>query len=92
MCGRAVQTVSTSHAAARSLGIKSQAEFISNAMQCTGQESKHHAAQQAPSEVQGSDHSVDDNFNMSPGMDAAVIWMENGKMKMDRKVYVVDDS
>lgn len=30
-----------------------------------------------------------DNFNMSPGMSAAVIWMDDGELKMDKKVYVL---
>jgi hypothetical protein len=85
MCGRAAQTVSTSQIAAASLGITNLSRIQrEGSMPDTSNEIKYD-----DSEV-GANNTDKDNFNMSPGMDAAVIWMENGQLKMDRKMYVHD--
>jgi hypothetical protein len=79
MCGRAAQTATTTRVAAATFGV-----------------SRPDKAADVPSKGQDTDM-VDssssgdgdrDNYNLSPGMDAAVIWIEHGELKMDRKVYV----
>ena len=83
MCGRAAQTVHASYAAARSLGIsppatKAKEEAGNDEGEADGSSSTSYRGDR-------------DNYNMSPGMDAAVIWEEVGQLKMDRKVYVYVD-
>jgi hypothetical protein len=82
MCGRAAQTVHASHIAAGSLGLKIRTV---NQHGAATTDVSHEPKYQ---ELHGNSFSERDNYNLSPGMDAAVIWMEHGELKMDRKVYV----
>mmetsp|Transcript_73677 Transcript_73677/g.213444 ORF Transcript_73677/g.213444 Transcript_73677/m.213444 type:complete len:101 (+) Transcript_73677:200-502(+) len=88
MCGRAAQTVHASHCAASSFGLdvssrptaaKKQDDFEND----DGSQNHEGGSSVAYQKIDR------DNYNMSPGMDAAVMWMENGRLKMDRKVYVI---
>ena len=84
MCGRAAQTAHAIQFAANFFGVPRR-----NA-DASARETPH-----IPPETQGGDpkHASSssakeyrDNYNLSPGMDAVVIWLENGELKMDRKV------
>jgi len=83
MCGRAAQTVYASQVAASCLGVKNVSGNQGKAV--TSEPSVEH---QDNFVHDGRSHSERDNYNMSPGMDAAVMWMEDGELRMDRKVYV----
>ena len=85
MCGRAAQTVYASQVAAACLGVKDNSGNQSNAVTS---ESSVEQNYQDKFVHDGHTHSERDNYNMSPGMDAAVMWMEDGELRMDRKVYV----
>jgi len=82
MCGRAAQTVHASHVAAASLGIKNQSRNHNDVAPSELSDGKSHSYVLPD----GKGMSESDNYNMSPGMDAAVIWMDGGELKMDRKV------
>lgn len=83
MCGRAAQTVYAAHCAASSFGIPRPAAAAPPSEQ--NDESKQN--EEAPAGETAKKYSGErDNYNMSPGMDASVIWEENGKLQMDRKM------
>ena len=83
MCGRAAQTVAATLVAAATFGVSKGTE--TNDVPSAGQNSGTFAS---PTNSGKLDLTSRDNYNMSPGMDAAVIWMEKGELKMGRKVYV----
>lgn len=85
MCGRAAQTAHAIQFAANFFGVPAR-----NADTSTREPPN------LPPEAQGGDPANEsfssakrtrDNYNLSPGMDAVVIWLENGELKMDRKVW-----
>jgi hypothetical protein len=83
MCGRAAQTGNTTQIVANSFGVSRSSGANDVSIQ-GGNANMLDSSRNA-----GNLRNIDrDNYNMSPGMDAAVIWMENGELKMDRKVYV----
>jgi putative SOS response-associated peptidase YedK len=87
MCGRAVQTVGVAVNAARRFGVSP-----SNASSSSSS-AMHSSSSSSPAEEQSHDTTTKlddiprDNFNMSPGMDAIVIYMEDGKLKLDKKKW-----
>ena len=80
MCGRAAQTVHASQVAAVCLGVKKLSGNQCAAVASSVEQSEESFVQD------GRSHQERDNYNMSPGMDAAVMWMEDGELRMDRKV------
>lgn len=92
MCGRAVQTVQAAHFAASSFGaqrLSHPGEPRNDTAFDQSNDDTNNGGPSDSSDPREKYSNVDrDNYNMSPGMDAAVIWMENGELKMDRKVYV----
>ncbi len=78
MCGRAAQTVHSIHIASNSFGVPTTSRQISAGIVSHSSE----VTSDLP-RVGGEERN---NYNLSPGMDAAVIWMENGELTMDRKV------
>lgn len=81
MCGRAAQTVHAAQVAAANFGV-SRANKAMN-VPLRGQSA---GGTDSASNVDKYGNGDRDNYNMSPGMDAAVIWIENGELKTDRKV------
>lgn len=83
MCGRAAQTAHAIQFAANFFGVppgnpnSSTRESRNLPPEAQG-DAKHESLSS------GKEHR--DNYNLSPGMDATVIWLENGELKMDRKV------
>jgi len=82
MCGRAAQTHHAVRAAAESLGLASSSASQNNET----------ATAAAPSRNQSTSSSSNieewqDNYNMSPGMDALVIWKVGDSVKISRKVW-----
>jgi putative SOS response-associated peptidase YedK len=79
MCGRAAQTL---HAA------KLGAEMVGAPL--VGLDDRRGGSPENASPIkdaESSDHEQRDNYNMSPGMDAAVIWKDDGELKTGRKVW-----
>jgi putative SOS response-associated peptidase YedK len=77
MCGRAAQTLDAANLAGASLG----------ATPNNFQTSSGSSINQGSSHDKSDDYELQDNYNMSPGMDAIVMWKEDGKIRMDRKVW-----
>lgn len=84
MCGRFAQTTNATHVAASSFGVSRASKASDISAHGRNSDSVDDFSSKS-GELGNGDR---DNYNMSPGMDAAVIWMENGELKMDRKVYV----
>ena len=82
MCGRAAQTYRAASAAADSLGVE-----VAQVSPITDPTANAAAKEEMTSG--GDEHeSVFDNYNMSPGMDAFVIWKDGGgKLQMSRKTW-----
>jgi hypothetical protein len=83
MCGRAAQTAIATQIAAASFGVPRASR--ANDVAAQGHTTDSVDSSRSTGKLGNGDR---DNYNMSPGMDAAVMWMENGELKMDRKVYV----
>ena len=102
MCGRAAQTVQVAQAAANALGahtgiIRVRRPRRGNESGNNGLTNRSMAGASTSttpaSNIQeiamaniGLEEGSRDNYNMSPGMDASVIWMEDGEFKVDQKV------
>lgn len=95
MCGRAVQTSNAAFSATRSLGAASSEDHNEETSSSAGQdEEQSNQHQQDQNEEEQRPHQRD-NYNMSPGMDAVVIYMDhphhqNSKprtIKAGRKVW-----
>lgn len=83
MCGRFAQTTNATHVAASSFGVSRASKASDISAHGRNSDSVDDFSSKS-GELGNGDR---DNYNMSPGMDAAVIWMENGELKMDRKVW-----
>mmetsp|Transcript_27521 Transcript_27521/g.42363 ORF Transcript_27521/g.42363 Transcript_27521/m.42363 type:complete len:364 (+) Transcript_27521:69-1160(+) len=80
MCGRAAQTLQAAKDGAELVGVPLVG--IDEHRGSNGQDD--------PFEGKGAGsggHEQRDNYNMSPGMDALIIWNECGRLKMGRKVW-----
>lgn len=89
MCGRAAQTVNAAHFAASSFGAKQPEHTKRKAPADSSSSQDKVESTRSSTDSSNADAYAKqdrDNYNMSPGMDAAVIWMENGELKIDRKV------
>lgn len=77
MCGRAAQTVGVANLAGDSLGATP-----------SGHRTRPERSNQntTTSHTSRNEYEPKDNYNLSPGMDAVVMWKEEGKLIMDRKV------
>ena len=81
MCGRAAQTAHAIQFAANFFGVphrNADASTREPTPETQGGDTRHESSSS------GKGHR--DNYNLSPGMDAVVIWLENGELRMDRKV------
>eukprot|EP00934_Nitzschia_sp_Nitz4_P000069 Nitzschia sp. Nitz4//scaffold3_size479765//232072//233338//NITZ4_000097-RA/size479765-processed-gene-1.289-mRNA-1//-1//CDS//3329550749//69//frame0 len=92
MCGRAAQTVHIAQVAAASFGVNVTNNRIVPPPNARSRNDANHTAggnhaQQTSESSITTGYEVRDNYNMSPGMDATVIWLENGKIQADRKVW-----
>ncbi len=81
MCGRAAQTLNVANLAGDSLGATPSGHR-------TRPERSNNSSHQntTTSRTSRNEYELKDNYNLSPGMDAVVMWKEEGKLIMDRKV------
>ena len=85
MCGRAAQTNHAVHAAAEALGVPDNSGTAHRAQNAAA--ASPHQAEETIHDSHG--YPVNDNYNMSPGMDATVFYInrQTGHLEMDRKVW-----
>lgn len=86
MCGRAAQTFQAATAAAQSLGVPESNRNTQRPQHRTSGSSTPAAPNAVGATEQQAELSVD-NFNMSPGMDAIVIFQDNKQLTAGRKLW-----